>query len=114
MTGGYEERQRAPDLFDIGFFGNGSIAIGVVRDYARLRASQVAIEHGFNYFLIEGEVTDMEITLSGGKKPFCVITIRCFVDEPEGASFKSTEVRDALQQQYKISSDMKPPPEPGG
>lgn len=52
FSGGYSETQLDTDKFKVNFRGNAIIQSDVVNDYALLRASELALNNGFNYFEI--------------------------------------------------------------
>lgn len=56
FTGGYSETKLQDDVYEIFFRGNAYISGEEVRDYALLRASEVALENGYKFFaMLEGK-----------------------------------------------------------
>lgn len=55
LTGGYSDTQLAPDVFRISFQGNGYTSPERTQDFALLRAADLTLSHGFNYFGIINE-----------------------------------------------------------
>jgi len=52
FSGGYSEIQLADDVFQISFRGNGYTSSERAADFALLRSAEVALEHGFPYFVV--------------------------------------------------------------
>ncbi len=68
FTGGYSDTQLAPDIFRVVFRGNGYTAAERVQDFALLRASELALQHGFVCFALIDEsntVTPFNINTPG-------------------------------------------------
>ena len=52
FTGGYSETQLDENVFKVSFRGNGYTRIDRVADFILLRSSELAIDNGFNYFVV--------------------------------------------------------------
>lgn len=52
LTGGYSSTQLDSNVFQVSFKGNGSTDSDRASDFALLRSAEVALEHGFQYFVI--------------------------------------------------------------
>ena len=52
FTGGFQESQLAPDIFEVSFNGNGYTSGKRTRDYTMLRAAEICQGQGFSFFLI--------------------------------------------------------------
>ncbi|MBU0534507.1 MAG: hypothetical protein KJ887_06925 [Candidatus Omnitrophica bacterium] len=52
LTGGYEDLKLQDDIYQVSFRGNSYISSEKVRNYSLLRASEIAIENGYKYFII--------------------------------------------------------------
>jgi len=52
FTGGYSETQLGDNIFQVSFRGNGYTSRERVSDFALLRSAELALEHGFRYFVI--------------------------------------------------------------
>lgn len=52
FTGGYEETQYAPDVWQVDFRGNGYTSRQRVQDFAMLRAADLTLQSGAKYFVI--------------------------------------------------------------
>jgi len=50
--GGYTDRRYAHDIFGIEFYGNQATPNVTAYDYAMLRACEVTLQNGFNYFYV--------------------------------------------------------------
>ena len=57
LTGGYTDTQLAPDVFRVSFRGNGYTSPERAQDFAILRASELALQHGFTHIAIIDEQT---------------------------------------------------------
>lgn len=55
---GYTETRIEADRYRIIFAGDGATPPGVVEDYARLRAAELAVENGYDWFRIVGRSMD--------------------------------------------------------
>lgn len=52
FTGGFEETQFSPNVFQVRFQGNGYTQPERAADFALLRSAEVALEYGFTHFAI--------------------------------------------------------------
>ena len=52
FTGGYSETQLGDNIFQVSFRGNGYTSRDRASDFALLRSAELALEHGFRYFVI--------------------------------------------------------------
>lgn len=52
LTGGFEEIQLSPNVFQVRFQGNGYTQPERAADFALLRSAEVALENGFTHFAI--------------------------------------------------------------
>ncbi len=52
MTGGFSETQLDTNVFTVTFKGNGYTGRDKANDYALLRSAELALEHGYKYFVI--------------------------------------------------------------
>lgn len=57
LTGGYSETQLAEEVFRVSFAGNGFTSMERAVDFALLRSAELALAHGFSYFIIVAENT---------------------------------------------------------
>lgn len=51
-SGGYSETQLGENIFQVSFRGNGYTSRERASDFSLLRSAEVALEHGFRYFVI--------------------------------------------------------------
>jgi len=141
FSGGYSDSMLQSDMFRVTFKGNGHTDSETVSDYALLRAAELTINHGYNYFVIAdakdststgyaavpGQVrtTGNYNAYTGGyivpiEKARSSIVIKCFVEDPNagGVAFKARELSRNLKSKYKIPAYTKaeleesPPPAP--
>jgi hypothetical protein len=61
---GFADEQIAPDKFVISFQGNGNDSAEKVGDFALLRAAQVTLSHGFDYFAA------LDVTNTSSARPY--------------------------------------------
>jgi hypothetical protein len=113
--GGYSETRLGDNLFRIVFEGNPGITVATASDYALLRSADVALEHGFVFFVITSDPSKV----AGGKKtsPTVINTILCFNDRAaaEGTSspvYDAAVVRKALRTKYALDESQKSTPAP--
>lgn len=52
FTGGYSETQLGENVFQVSFRGNGYTSYQRASDFSLLRSAEVALENGYNYFII--------------------------------------------------------------
>ncbi len=52
LTGGYSETQLGENVFQVSFRGNGYTSYQRTSDFSLLRSAEVALENGYNYFII--------------------------------------------------------------
>src|SRR5215470_7563257 len=71
FNGGYSETQLSQNSWTVTFQRNGYTSHERATDFALLRSADVALEHGFNYFIIDQ------------KPPGSSYTIVCFKERPE-------------------------------
>ena len=92
--GGYSDFRIADDLFSVSFKGNAATPEEQAEKYLFRRASEVTLEHGFNFFVIEaekGRTRSSSLGYSGVKFPLVApgsaLRIRCYhVQPPEDVS----------------------------
>ena len=68
FSGGYTETQLAPDVFRVAFRGNGYTSPERTQDFSMLRASELALQHGFTHLAVVDErnsTTAHSFTTSG-------------------------------------------------
>lgn len=59
--GGWYETQLGEDRYRVSFFGNGATSDDRASDFALLRACDLAIENGYDYFIIEASESGVAI-----------------------------------------------------
>ncbi len=60
FRGGYAERQMSENVFEVSFRGNTYSGKQQVSDLCLLRSAQVALEHGFRYFVITNVYSELD------------------------------------------------------
>jgi hypothetical protein len=130
-TGGFSETQYADNVFQVTFKGNGFTAQEIAADYTLLRSAEVALEHGFAYFVVVdaqryseyatyttprhtyasatayGNTAYGSATTYGGHtyliaKPHSSNVIACFKEKPEVFSFEARFLIQSLKQKYGL------------
>lgn len=88
--GGYFDYRITKDIFAIGFHGNTATREETVDLYILRRAAEVAIEHGFQYFVVlseKGRTRSGSVGYSGFKLPVIApagtCQIKCFRERPQ-------------------------------
>ena len=126
FLGGYKEIQLDENVFQVSFEGNAFVSAGRVENYTLLRSAEVAMENGYDYFVIvdqdayettgthytpattytSGSVSGNSFygttTTYGGmmnsySKPSSSNTIVGYRDKPDGFSFRSENVVSSLR-----------------
>ena len=126
----YSERISSTQLdnntFQVSYSGRASSADEKTTDLALLRSAEVALDNGFNYFVIVNvgesdsstmkvgdqdendlEKTSYEPTLYRGKRyvhsdPGADNTIVCFKEKPDGFAYVALFVRATLRSKYQL------------
>ena len=134
LTGGFSETQIQPDVFTVRFKGNGYTGAEKAGDFCLLRCAELAIEQGFQYFVILDSSSGFKTTVSsngpstttgtlqtygnttcgtfntygGGtttwNKPRATKTIRLLKKKTKG-SFDAAFLRTSIREKYKIKAD---------
>jgi hypothetical protein len=52
LTGGYSDIAISENVFQVSFAGNGYTSAGQASDFALLRCAELALDHGFSYFIL--------------------------------------------------------------
>jgi hypothetical protein len=58
FSGGFEETQIAPNAWRVSFNGNGYTSRSRSEEFALLRSADLAMQNGFNYFILVGSNSD--------------------------------------------------------
>lgn len=61
LSGGYSETQLGENIFQVSFRGNGYTSRERASDFSLLRSADVAVEHGFRYFVIVESEKDSKL-----------------------------------------------------
>jgi hypothetical protein len=126
FRGGYKEIQLDENVFQVSFRGNAFVSASRVENYTLLRSAEVAMENGYDYFVIvdkdayetNGTVYTPATTYTSGSmsgnnfygttttyggmmssysKPSSSNMIACYHEKPEGFSFRSENVISSLR-----------------
>jgi hypothetical protein len=65
-TGGYSDTQLSPRSYQIRFQGNGFTRNDRVSVFMLRRAAEIALEHGFRYFVLTSQQTQTSYSRGGG------------------------------------------------
>jgi hypothetical protein len=52
LLGGFSDMALAPDIYKVTFNGNGYTSQDTVQSYTLRRCAEIAVNHGFNYFIL--------------------------------------------------------------
>ena len=117
FTGGYSDTQLGDNIFRVSFRGNGYTSSERATDFSLLRSAELALDHGFKYFVIvkSGERTKTSLhtapaTMYTGKsiytisKPRATSTIFCYKDKPDvnGVVFDAKFITRSIRQKYGL------------
>jgi hypothetical protein len=134
FTGGYAEAQKSRNEFAISFAGNGYTTPQRAADFCMLRCAELALGHGFRYFVITANRAEIDKSTSfttgnyiptgygGGvflsttqsiPKPGVANTILCFREKPASQDdyFDAKEVFENLSQKYGVKRAVEKFPE---
>ena len=114
--GGYSEIRLADDVFRVSFEGNGRTDLRRTVDFVLLRSAEVALAHGFRYFLIVDERAYFEqgvdhfASLVNGyetlsKEPTATNTILCLREEESDSArfiYEAQLVAASIRTKYGI------------
>jgi len=133
FSGGYSETQLAENMFRVNFSGNGKTKLTRTIDFALLRSAELTLEHGYKYFVLVDEssnVSNTQITTSvktrttgnisgnsftanststGGdiiniRKPSSNNTILCFKEKPDQFSYDAKFIFQSIRTKYAIKN----------
>jgi hypothetical protein len=113
FTGGYSERQLAPDVFRVAFRGNKYTSPEQAQDFCMLRAAELALQHGFTHLALVDErssttahsfTTAGQATTTGtASTPGQTHTFQFFKAKPDGVfTFDAALLQQFIKQTYKI------------
>jgi len=117
FTGGFTETQVAENVWTIRFAGNGYTGAGQVRDFALLRASEVTLQNGYRYFVVQEQENSAQTdvgSLAGNAyvapqvysvhKAGAERTIVCYKEKPQAASivYDAEFLSKSLREKYDI------------
>ena len=122
MRGGYTETQLGPNLFRVSFSGNTFTNSARVEDFALLHSADVALVHGYGYFIILDEVAysangavtagaPTHVTKVAGSDYTLALPRRrnlilCFAQKPEGFSYDARFLATSLRNNYGIHTPL--------
>ena len=132
MGDGYSETQIAPDVFRVSFGGNGYTSGERAQYFTWLRAAELTLQHGFQYFVIVDEKNATKISTStlpgfnftsakfnwgqyksssvylpptsyNTERPNSFLLIKCFTDKPALDNVWDADfLQQSLMQKYRI------------
>ena len=128
LFGGYSEEKLLANVFEVSFKGNGFTKRDRVTDFALLRSAEVAVENGFDYFVVIDQklpgrskphtsplgFSDTSAQHEPGRAPssgqvynisdpVTTNTIACFEEKPEGmTSYNALHLIKNLKSKYQI------------
>jgi hypothetical protein len=109
LDGGYTQTRVGADMFNVVFQGNAHTSWQTAENYALYRSAEVALESGFDYFVVVGGNSDVSPRLVAGgalypsqtsgtdSHPMVSLIVRGFRgDKPSAQAFSAREVLKAL------------------
>jgi hypothetical protein len=108
---GYDHEKIRHNAYAIYYVGNAFTSFERASDFSRLRAAEIALEHGYNYFLpidaVKREQGDRVYTPYGPVSahfPVSGILVLCFRDEPVHLEdyYEAGRTFDELVRKYKL------------
>ncbi len=130
-SGGYSDAQLSDNVFRVSFLGNGVTSYERASDFALLRASELALEHGYSYFVIEdsemgvhtgylmmppGQSTAGSVPGRGRHLPVSYpapwYRVICYEERPQTDAevIDARVLRDSLRRKYELASEEPAPP----
>ena len=105
-NGGYGETRIADNVFRVTFKGNLRLDQSQTDEMALLRSAEVALDHGFGYFISSGNAptgTAVSIATNVVSVPATTITIVCSVIRPvtAGPVYDAQDIVDRLGPRYR-------------
>lgn len=133
LAGGYSDLQLSANTFKVSFQGNGFTNPSRAADFALLRSAEVALEHGFKYFVIVDSEQDAQriLTQMPGSSTTTMSTygnttyartqhhpgmpmmmnfprakhvVVCFKENPDGHFLEADLVAQSIRSEYKIKA----------
>lgn len=74
FTGGYSHKKLNRDIYEVTFSGNGYTGASTVRAYALRRAAELAIEKGYDYFIILNNNQDTDYSVQNSNNQTSLIS----------------------------------------
>ncbi len=109
FAGGYSETRLDKNVFKVSFAGNGYTGRERATDFAFLRSAELALQHGYKYFVV---IKENSYTEYGRRqtyifsKPSSSNTIVCFEEKPaEGFAYSAKFIYESITQKYGITSE---------
>ena len=130
-TGGYSHVQLEENIFRVSFFGNAVTPYEQASDFALLRATELALEHGYAYFVIRdskmgfktfpgttapvqstaGRVS-VGVSVGSPSYPNPWYTVVCYEERPQTDAEVTDArlLRDSLRRKYEMTPEDPAPP----
>ena len=111
FRGGYSETQLGENVFRVDFAGNGFTSPARAADFALLRSAEVALEHGFRFFVVAGQTEAATVSGGGGNygatvtAPSSLNTIVCYKEKPADAGplvYDAEIIRKTMRAKYDL------------
>lgn len=118
---GYSSTYTTNNVYSVSYTGASSANFAKISDLALLRSAEIAIENGYDYFIIAEEknnefrtgrlaIGKMSSVGSGGNgrkiKPKRELIIHCFKDKPTGIFYDAQELNRTLKDDYQINNSI--------
>ncbi|HZR09674.1 MAG TPA: hypothetical protein VFA79_13925 [Myxococcales bacterium] len=109
--GGFSDTQLEKSVFEVRFAGNETTTPARATDLALLRSAEVALEHGYNYFIIaeqqagaSNQTAATGLASTKAASASVVNRIVCYQERPEaaGAVYDARFVRLSIRRKYEL------------
>ncbi len=107
--GGFSETQLSENIFKVNFKGNGRTGSDRVGDFGLLRAAELTLEYGFNYFMVIDKTDETRVGFANNTlyhKPRAEILIKCFKEKPEtnAVVYEAKFIIKSIKTKYDIGN----------
>lgn len=117
LAGGFSDTQLQDDTFRVYFHGNAFTTPEQMSDYTMLRAAEVALDHGFKFFVVADEKQTTIVGAAGTRGTISMYqvgannsqTIVCYTDKPQAMAlvYDANAVYGSLTTKYRIDPKTK-------
>ncbi|HEY2028582.1 MAG TPA: hypothetical protein VGH20_05160 [Myxococcales bacterium] len=112
LAGGFSDTQLQDDTFRVYFHGNAFTTAEEMSDYTMLRAAEVALDHGFKFFVVADQAQTTIVGAAGTRGSISIYqvganhsqTIVCYPDKPQAMAlvYDANAVYGSITTKYRI------------